>query len=201
VSTVADRRRTPWWALVARVVVLVVIWVALWGQPTVGNFVAGVAAVAVILWLFPGGPGRLPVEHEGSFHPIAAAHFTVFFLWALCVATWDVAVTVLTPRSKVSEAVVAVPLRSRSPVIATIVANAITLTPGTMTIEVDDPSERGDDDHIVLYVHVLGLGDAQAIRDDGLDFERLAVKAFGSRADRECWDAAEAAPTTREEPG
>ena len=140
-------------------------------------------------------PAASPAEHEGTFHPIAAiALRRCSSLWALCVATWDVAVTVLLPRSKVSEAVVAVPLRSRSPVIATIVANAITLTPGTMTIEVDDPSERGEDAHIVLYVHVLGLGDAQSIRDDGLDFERLAVKAFGSRSDRERWARAEAAP-------
>lgn len=191
--------RTPVWAIVARVVVLVVVWVALWGAPTLGNFVAGAVAVAVVLWAFPGGPGRLPAEHEGSFRPLAAARFAAFFAWALCVATWDVAVTVLRPRSKVAEAVVAVPLRSRSPVIATIVANAITLTPGTMTIEVDDPSERGEDAHIVLYVHVLGLADAQSIRDDGLDFERLAVKAFGSRADRARWAAAEP-DASREEP-
>jgi multicomponent Na+:H+ antiporter subunit E len=191
--------RTPRWALVARVAVLVVIWVALWGEPTVGNLVAGAVVVGVVLWAFPGGPGRLRSDHEGTFHPIAALHFAVFFAWALCVATWDVAVTVLRPRSKVAEAVVAVPMRSRSPVIATIVANAITLTPGTMTIEVDDPAERGEDAHIVLYVHVLGLADAQSIRDDGLDFERLAVKAFGSRADRARWAAAEA--TTTEEPG
>lgn len=192
--------RTPVWAVVARVVVLVVIWVALWGEPTVGNFAAGVVVVGVVLWVFPGGPGRLPAEHEGTFRPLAALHFAVFFLWALFMATWDVAVTVLRPRSKVAEAVVAVPLRSRSPVIATMVANAITLTPGTMTIEVDDPAERGEDAHIVLYVHVLGLGDAQSIRDDGLAFERLAVKAFGSRADRARWAAAEAAATP-EEPG
>lgn len=192
--------RTPVWAVVARVVVLVLIWVALWGEPTVGNIVAGAVVVGVVVWVFPGGPGRLPAEHEGTFHPIAALHFAAFFAWALCVATWDVAVTVLRPRSKVAEAVVAVPLRSRSPVIATIVANAITLTPGTMTIEVDDPAERGEDAHIVLYVHVLGLADAQSIRDDGLDFERLAVKAFASRSDRARWAAAEGAAPT-EEPG
>jgi multicomponent Na+:H+ antiporter subunit E len=209
--SVDETRRTPVSALVARAVVLVVIWVALWGQPSAGNVLSGVLVAGVVTWMFPGGPGRLPAEHEGAIRPIAALHFGVFFAWALVVATWDVATTVLGPRSKVAEAVVAVPLRSRSPVIATIVANAITLTPGTMTIEVDDPSERGSDDHIVLYVHVLGLGDAQSIRDDGLDFERLAVKAFGSRADRRRWAEAEAAaaavgatpaadPATTEEP-
>ena len=52
------------------------------------------------------------------------------------------------------------------------VANAITLTPGTMTIEVSD-----DETPIVLYVHVLGLGDPESIREDGWKFEELAVNA------------------------
>ena len=68
------------------------------------------------------------------------------------------------------------------------VANSITLTPGTMTIEVSD-----GDDPVVLYVHVLGLADPQSIREDGLDFERLAVRAFGSPGDRERWAVAETA--------
>ena len=209
-ATAHDRPRVG--AVVARVVVLVVIWVALWGEPTVGNFLTGLVVVAGISWLFPVGPGRLPREHEGSFRPLAALHYAAFFAWALVKATWDVALTVLKPASRLAEAVVAVPLRSRSPVIATMVANSITLTPGTMTIEVDDGraedgSPRADgDDHIVLYVHVLGLGDVESIRADGLAFERLAVKAFGSPADRARWARAEAAaagapPAPQEETG
>ncbi len=187
-STRVRRGGVPIWTIVARVATLVVIWVALWGTPTVANFISGILVVAVITFLFPAGPGRLAPEHEGTFRPVAALHYLVFFAWALVVATWDVAVTVLRPRSKVAEAVVAVPLRSRSPVIATMVANSITLTPGTMTIDVSD-----GDDPVVLFVHVLGLADPQSIRDDGLDFERLAVEAFGSPDDRERWARAEAA--------
>ncbi len=189
-----DRYRRPAWQSALAVAALVVIWVALWGTPTVGNFVSGLIVVGVIFVVFPGGPGHLAPEDEWTFRPLAALHYAVFFAWALVVATWDVALTVLGPSSKVAEAVVRVPLRSRSPLIATMVANSITLTPGTMTIEV-----HRDDDEIVLYVHVLGLEDPDSIRADGLDFERLAVKAFGSRADRDRWAAAEA--VDREEAG
>jgi multicomponent Na+:H+ antiporter subunit E len=171
--------RMPVLAHVSRVVVLVLVWVALWGTPSVGNFLSGLLAVGVVFAVFPVGPGRLRSEDEGRVRVLASLHFLVFFAWALVVATWDVTLTVLGPRSKVSEAVVAVPLRSASPVIATMVANAITLTPGTMTIEVSD-----DGDPIVLYVHVLGLGDAESIRQDGWKFEELAVAAFGSPRDR-----------------
>jgi multicomponent Na+:H+ antiporter subunit E len=167
--------------------VLVVVWVALWGTPTVGNALSGILVVVAVQLLFPGGPGRLPDEHEGSFHPLAALHYAAFFAWALVVATWDVALTVIGPRSKAAEAVVAVPLRSRSPVIATMVANSITLTPGTMTIEVDQ-----DEEQVVLFVHVLGFSDADSVRRDGHDFERLAVRAFGSPRDRARWARAEA---------
>jgi multicomponent Na+:H+ antiporter subunit E len=174
------RERAPVVTLLGRSLVLLLVWVALWGTPTVGNFLSGVLVVAGITMVFPGGPGRLRNDDEGRIRPIAALHFLVFFAWALVVATWDVTTTVLGPRSRVAEAVVAVPLRAVSPVIATMVANAITLTPGTMTIEVSD-----DDHPIVLYVHVLGLGDAQSIREDGWKFESLAVAAFGSPRDRE----------------
>jgi len=174
------------WTLLARVAVLLLVWVALWGTPTVGNLLSGVLVVAVVTWAFPGGPGRLAPEDEGRFRPLAAVRYLLYFAWALVAATWDVAVTVLRPRSKVAEAVVAVPLVSRSPVITTFVANSITLTPGTMTIDVSE-----QDDPVVLYVHVLGLSDAEAIRADGRHFERLAVEAFGSPGDRERWARAE----------
>ena len=61
------------------------------------------------------------------------------------------------------------------------VADAITLTPGTMTVDVFDT----DDGPAVLYVHALEVADPEAIRADGLRLEGLAVRAFGSRADRE----------------
>jgi len=54
----------------------------------------------------------------------------------LIVANWQVLVDVLRPRLRIAEGIVAVPLVSRSPIIATFVANAITLTPGTLTVEI-----------------------------------------------------------------
>lgn len=187
------------WIVVARVALLLVVWVALWGEPTVGNLLSGLVVVAVVSWLFPGGPGRLAPEHEGRFRPLAAVHYATYFAWELLKATVDVAVTVLRPSNRVAEAIVAVPLRARSPIIVTMVANSISLTPGTLTVDVDDgcdddgtPRIEGDD-HVVLYVHVLDCDDAQVIRDDTLAFERLAVRAFGSPADRARWDRAEAA--------
>lgn len=164
-----------------RVVALLAFWLAMWGRVTPGNVVGGLAVIAVIWFVFPTGPGALRSEHSPVVRPIAAARFLVIFLWMLVVATYQVAVAVLRPRLRIAEGIVEVPLRATSPIVATMVADAITLTPGTMTVDVFGT----DDGPGVLYVHALDLGDAEAIRADGHRLEVLAVRAFGSRADRE----------------
>ena len=89
--------------------------------------------------------------------------------------------TVLRPRLQLRQAVVAVPVRGASDSLLTLLANAISLTPGTLTLEVDRPQST-------LYVHVLDVGtghDAvQRVRDDIRRLERLAILAVGSAAGR-----------------
>jgi multicomponent Na+:H+ antiporter subunit E len=167
-----------------RAAVLIAVWVALWGEATLGNLASGVLVVVVMDALFPVGPDVVPAEDEGSLRPVAALRFLGVFAWALVVATWQVAVACLRPRLRLAEAIVAVPLVSRSAVIATFVANAISLTPGTLTVEV---SGRRPDGSLVLYVHALDGSDPDAVRVDGRRFEELAVAAFGSAGDRARW--------------
>ena len=52
-----------------------------------------------------------------------------------------------------------------------IVADAITLTPGTLTLDISPDSST-------LYVHVLGIGDPEEVRADVADLERLVVGAI-----------------------
>jgi multicomponent Na+:H+ antiporter subunit E len=65
--------------------------------------------------------------------------------------------------------------------LATVVGNAITLTPGTLTVDVrrDDPDRPP-----VLYVHVLHFSDVDSLRRDVVRLERLAVRAFGTKEQR-----------------
>lgn len=163
-----------------RLAALVIVWVALWGSPTLGNLLSGLVAALVVTALFPTGPGRLEDRHEGRLRPLRALVFLGHFLVELIVSTVDVALAVVFPRRRVREAVVVVPLRSTSPVIGTVVANAISLTPGTLTVDATTES----DGRIRLLVHVLGLDDPDSVRAAGHRFERNAVAAFGSREDR-----------------
>jgi multicomponent Na+:H+ antiporter subunit E len=79
---------------------------------------------------------------------------------------------VLSPRMQIRPAVIAFPLTVQSDVQITLLANLITLTPGTLTIDVSQ-------DRRTLYVHVIDCPDpAAAARDIAQGFERLILEAF-----------------------
>jgi multicomponent Na+:H+ antiporter subunit E len=153
---------------------LLVVWLALWQDVSFANVVSGLVAAIALVVLFPIGQGHPGVR----VRPLATAWFAAFFAWKLVEANAIVAWQVLRPGSSVVEGIVAVPLTTPSWGIATIVANAVTLTPGTLTM---DTSQEGPEGPITLYVHVLQLGDPADIRADVWEFERLATRAFGGR--------------------
>lgn len=79
------------------------------------------------------------------------AAFTAFFLRELVVANAQVVWDVLTPRSRLAPGIVALPLRSSSAGEITLIANLVSLTPGTLSLAVGhDPA--------VLYVHGMYAG-------------------------------------------
>jgi multicomponent Na+:H+ antiporter subunit E len=156
--------------LIPVVVWLVIVWLGLWERLSVANVVGGILVATLLLMVFP-MRFRRPVDWR--IRPVAASWFTVFFIWKLVEASLYVAWEVVTPRNKINEGIVAIPIRGVSDGLITIVGNAISLTPGTVTLEVhEDPA--------VLYVHVLHLHDIEAVRHDVQHLELLAIKAFGS---------------------
>lgn len=68
---------------------------------------------------------------------LRAVPFGVWFLGRMVAANWQVARDLLTPGIGTTPGVAAVPVRCRSRAELTLLANLITLTPGTVTIEVD----------------------------------------------------------------
>jgi multicomponent Na+:H+ antiporter subunit E len=147
---------------------LTIAWVALWGDLSPGTALAGAALSALLVAGFP--PSGKPKTH---FRLRPATKFLFFFIWKLIEASAVVAWEVITPRSKINAGIVAIPIRGASRGVTTLVANAITLTPGTLTLEVaENPT--------VLYVHVLHLRDIEAVRREVRHLEHLAIDAFGS---------------------
>ncbi len=97
----------------------------------------------------------------------------LLFLKELVVANVRVAATVLFRRTaSLAPAIVAVPLDLHTDAGITIFANLVTLTPGTLSIDVST-------DRSTLYVHALDVADPETFRRDlkqGL--ERAVREAF-----------------------
>ena len=88
------------------------------------------------------------------------AGFVVFYVWELVLSSVRVAYDVLTPRLRARPGVVAVPLDAETDAEITVLANLISLTPGTLSLVVS-PDRR------TLYVHAMYLDDGpDAIRAD-----------------------------------
>jgi multicomponent Na+:H+ antiporter subunit E len=150
---------------------LVTVWVALWGPLTTATVAGGLVVAVGLQIVLPTRGWRAGF----ALRPLAALHFVGYFLVKLVEACVVVAIEVVTRRDRIRTGVVAVPLLGASDVLVTLVADAVTLTPGTLTLEVDrDPP--------TLYVHVLHLRDVEAVRREIRHLEVLAVRAFGSRA-------------------
>lgn len=98
----------------------------------------------------------------------------LLFLYELMVSAIRVAIIVLTPdlKSALRPAIVAVPLTVKSDAEITLLANLITLTPGTLSVDVSD-------DRSLLYVHVLTLSTREAlIADIASGFETKVKEVF-----------------------
>lgn len=89
--------------------------------------------------------------------------FLLRFLRELVIANWQVTKIVLGPTLRIRPGFVSIPLDARSDVEITSFANAITLTPGTISVYIPD-----DRDSIVI--HAIDVG-------DDLDALRASIKA------------------------
>ena len=149
---------------------LTVVWVGLWGSVTAANVLGGVAVALLLATALP----LTEVPTAAVVRPLALLRFLAFFVVDLVRSSLQVAALVLGPRRALRQAVVAVPVRGASDSLLTLLANAISLTPGTLTLEVDRPGST-------LYVHVIDVGEGvDAVRADLLHIERLAILAVGS---------------------
>lgn len=86
-----------------------------------------------------------------------ALSFALFYLWELAASSARVAIDVLTPRLDVRPGVVRLPLQVRSNLEITMLANLISLTPGTLSLEVSE-------DNRFLYVHAMDVESPNDLR-------------------------------------
>jgi multicomponent Na+:H+ antiporter subunit E len=165
---VGTARRRP---SLAAVVVLTLTWVLLWDRVSLFVVLTGVLLSLGVFAVFP-----LPrIERPGRVRPGALAQLVGRL--ALDVVRSSVRVLGLvfasrTPRS----AIIRVQLRSRSDIVLTMTAELVSLTPGTIVLEVRRASST-------LYLHVLDSVEPAALAQaaqDVLGAEARVLRAFGT---------------------
>ena len=98
--------------------------------------------------------------------------FLLYFLKEVVVANLKVAAAVVAPRGRLRPAIVAVPLAVDRDAEIALLANLITLTPGTLSLDVS-PDRR------TLYVHAMAVTSPDELRREVRDgFERRILEVF-----------------------
>jgi multicomponent Na+:H+ antiporter subunit E len=114
------------------------------------------------------------VDHEG--HPIhlslrTALLYLPWLMWEIVKSNYDVARLILSPSMPISPTVIRLRASQKNDLGRVIYANSITLTPGTISIDVDDET---------IEVHALTREAAAALRGGEMD-RRVTQLTGGSR--------------------
>jgi multicomponent Na+:H+ antiporter subunit E len=150
---------------------LALVWVALTGTFGPLNLAVGFMLGYLTLRLAQGVSGA-----SAYFSKVRqVSSFALFFLRELLTANIRVAIDVLTPGHRMQPRVLAVPLDAFTDTEITFFANALSLTPGTLSLDVST-------DRRVLYIHAMYAADAEAARRAikvGLEQRVLALTRGG----------------------
>lgn len=134
------------------------IWAVLAGGLTLANLASGFLLGFIALWavrpIFPdkGYFGRVP----------KLLRLTVVFLGELVVSSLRVALEAIRPSPRIRPGIVAVPLRARTETELLMLSSMVTLTPGSLSLDISEDSRT-------LYVHTMFLQDPEALRREITD--------------------------------
>ncbi|HEV7254887.1 MAG TPA: Na+/H+ antiporter subunit E [Mesorhizobium sp.] len=146
-------------------------WVVFGGGPTFGNLLFGGLLGLAVALLVP-SPGRRSAGSE--FRLLPALRLLLRFPLDIWLSGWRVAKLVLSPAMPVRPALLELPLRLEGEGRIALLANMITLTPGTLTVDVLGEADKR------LLIHALDAPDVEAAKAEIRDgFERMILDAWG----------------------
>lgn len=155
-----------------RVLAVGLLWMLLWRDVAAGTFAAGLAVGLAIE-----AAGRR--SRISRIRPLAALRFLVFYAGQVILSNLRLAWEVVTPwHDEIEEAIVRCPLETSSLPVAILVANAVTFSPGSLTVELAEEPE------LALYVHVLQFRSREEAREDIAALEVRAGAVFAVRPER-----------------
>jgi len=156
-------------------VIAYAVWCLLCWVPDAEHLVAG-AVVALIVAAVMGS--FFVTRPHMALHPVRILLFLFWyvpvFLWEMLKANLDVAYRVMHPALPIRPGIVKLKTTLRSETGLTFLANSITLTPGTLTIDVD----REEGALYIHWIHVKGEDPATVYDRIGSTFERILRRIF-----------------------
>lgn len=147
---------------------LAIIWAAITGSATIHNLVFGFVLSGAALWIV-----RDEMSAAGYLLRIGRIlSLLLLFFKELALSAFKVAVLVTRRNMDLKPGIFAFPLTVDRDFEITLLANLITLTPGTMSVDVSK-------DRKFLYVHAIDCSDVEATKREIADgFERKIMEAF-----------------------
>ncbi len=134
-------------------ILLALVWSALNGQFSPEYLVSGFTIGYLMLVI-----ARRALNATGYVSRVPRiVRFILYFIVELFRANIRVAWEVLTPGFHMSPAIVSIPLTLTDPIQITLLSQMITLTPGTLSLDVST-------DRRVLYVHAMYVNDVEDFR-------------------------------------
>lgn len=131
---------------------LAVLWLLLVNQLSAGHVVLG----ALLGWLIPFATAPFWPEHIRIRHPAVLLRFLAVFVYDIVRGSFHVAGLILRGPARLRPAFVEVPLALTTDLAISLLANTISLTPGTVSVMLA-PDKR------TLIVHALDTADPQVL--------------------------------------
>lgn len=143
------------------------VFVALMGGGRLGTFLFGFALGYVVLWITKPLYPQTPYFRKFP----KAVNLVFYFLKELAVSNLKVLWDVITPKHINRPGIIGVPLAAKTDLEIFLVANLLSLTPGTLSVDLSE-------DRQTLFVHVMFLDDVETTRSaikSGLERRVLEV--------------------------
>ncbi|SDJ49726.1 Na+/H+ antiporter subunit E [Billgrantia gudaonensis] len=148
--------------------VLLVVWLLMVRSLAFGHILLGSFLAVTIPLLTQGFWEPLPRVK----HPIKLARFVLVVLWDIIVANLQVSRLILSPSREAHPGFIEYPLALKDRLAITLLANTITMTPGTVSTNIRLDSSS-------LLIHALDMDDEQAlIREIQERYERPLKEIF-----------------------
>ncbi len=130
---------------------LAAIWLALTMKFTLVNIIFGFAAGYFILWFLNRNNKKDKYFKDKYFTRIPSFFsYIFFFIKEVIKGSFKIGYDIITPKHNMNPGIIAVPLTAKTDLEITLLANSITLTPGTTSLAVSD-------DKTILYVYNVYL--------------------------------------------